>query len=205
MRLEPLHANHLANYQTRAPVSRLVLQRPVLNPCFSLRPLRLQGDIEIIQPWYQMDYAHYWNMQNMTLQATRDFYARAAASGEMQAYMGLYHDQPAFVMECYAPARDAVGQCYDVQPGDVGMHFFTGPSDQPVRHFTRDVLRVVMAFLFDELNARRVVVEPDLRNDKVHRLNRMVGFVNDAVIELPGKKAQLAFCTPADFANSLKG
>ncbi|MDY0208100.1 MAG: GNAT family N-acetyltransferase [Pseudomonas sp.] len=177
----------------------------VINPLFTLRPLHMQTDIEVIHPWYQMDYAHYWNMQNMTLEATRDFYVSTAKSGKLQTYMGLHSNRPAFVMECYDPAHDEVGQHYDVQFGDIGMHFFTGPCLHPVANFTRDILRAILVFLFEELGARRVVVEPDLRNSKVHRINQMVGFVNQAVIELPNKKAQLAFCTPADFANSLKG
>lgn len=205
MPLEQSHAKQPSSNQAYALPSITPERRPVLNPLLTLRPLQMQGDIEVIHPWYQMDYAHYWNMQDMTLEATRDFYVGAAKSGKLQAYMGLHRNQPAFVMECYAPACDEVGQHYDVRPGDMGMHFFTGPCSQPVANFTRDILRVVMAFLFDELGARRVVVEPDLRNRKVHRLNQMVGFVNQAVIELPSKKAQLAFCTPADFANSLKG
>lgn len=179
--------------------------RAELNPGFSLRPLDLTVDIPIIQPWYQLEYAHYWNMQNMTLSQTHDFYAKGATSGHLQAYMGFYQQAPAFVVECYNPADDALGALYTVEPGDMGMHFFVGPCERPVRHFTRDVLRVVMAFVFDHLHARRVVVEPDIRNAAVHRLNAMVGFVNQAVITLPGKTAQLAFCTPEDFSNSLRG
>ncbi|KKN92144.1 hypothetical protein LCGC14_0212020 [marine sediment metagenome] len=180
-------------------------ERLGLNPAFSVRPLDLESDIKVIHPWFQMDYAHYWNMQHLSLEGTRDFYASAAASGRLQACMGLHDDAPAFVVEYYDPAQDPLGQLYPVQPGDIGMHFFVGPSHQPVRHYTRDVLRTVMAYLFDHLSARRVVVEPDVRNTKVHRLNAMVGFVNDTTIELPGKTAQLAFCTPTDFAYSLRG
>ncbi|WP_339488653.1 GNAT family N-acetyltransferase [Pseudomonas sp. EL_65y_Pfl2_R95] len=205
MPLEQSHANQTQGIHACALPPVTATNRPKLNPLLSLRPLQVHGDIEVIHPWYQMDYAHYWNMQDMTLEATRDFYVGAAATGTFQAYMGLHRNQPAFVMECYDPGCDEVGRHYDVQPGDIGMHFFTGPCSQPVANFTRDILRVVMAFLFDELGAHRVVVEPDLRNGKVHRLNQMVGFVNHAVIELPSKQAQLAFCTPADFANSLKG
>lgn len=179
--------------------------RPELSPDLSLRPLDLTSDIAVIHPWYQMDYAHYWNMQHMTAIATRDFYVDGASSGHLHAYMGFYQNTPAFVVECYDPADDALGKLYPVQTGDRGMHFFVGPCEQPIRHFTRDILRVVMAFVFDHLHARRVVVEPDIRNTKVHRLNAMVGFVNQAVIELPSKTAQLAFCTPEDFTNSLRG
>ncbi|CAM3965265.1 GNAT family N-acetyltransferase [Ectopseudomonas alcaliphila] len=189
------------------PTEAIALSQPQaqLDPHFTLRPLRLDEDVAVIHPWYQMDYAHYWNMQDMTLEATRDFYADALGSGHMRAFMGFYRGAPAFVMECYDPRHDPLGKRYAVQPGDLGMHFFVGPSAQPIRHFTRDVLRAVMAFLFDELGARRVVVEPDIRNHKVHRLNRLVGFVEQGPVELPAKTALLAFCTPADFFQSLEG
>ena len=143
------------------PTEAIALSQPraQLDPHFTLRPLCLDEDVTVIHPWYQMDYAHYWNMQDMTLEATRDFYADALGSGHMRAFMGFYRGAPAFVMECYDPRHDPLGKRYAVQPGDLGMHFFVGPSTQPIRHFTRDVLRAVMAFLFDELGARRVVVE----------------------------------------------
>lgn len=178
-------------------------KRPVLNPAFGLRPLRLDEDIPIIQPWYQMDYAHFWNMQGMSVEATAEFYRDAATNG-LQAHLGFHENNPAFVLECYNPHRDPLGDCYPVQPGDLGMHFFVGPAEREIRHYTRDVLRTVMAFLFDTLGAQRVVVEPDVRNERVHRLNRLVGFVDAGTVTLPGKTALLAFCSPHDFAQSLE-
>ena len=177
--------------------------RAALNPAFALRPLRLDEDVAVIQPWYHMDYAHFWNMQNMSVEATADFYRDAATRG-LHAYLGFYDESPAFVLECYDPRRDPLGDCYAVQPGDMGMHFFVGPAERPIRHYTRDVLRTVMAFLFDALGAERVVVEPDARNERVHRLNRLVGFVDAGTVMLPGKTARLAFCTAHDFAHSLE-
>ena len=177
--------------------------RAALNPAFTLRPLRLDDDVAIIQPWYQMDYAHFWNMQDMSVEATTDFYRDAATHG-LQAYLGFYEERPAFVLECYDPRRDPLGDCYPVQPGDIGMHFFVGPAERPIPHYTRDVLRTVMAFLFDASGARRVVVEPDVRNERVHRLNRLVGFVDAGTVTLPGKTARLAFCTAHAFAQSLE-
>ena len=171
---------------------------------FSLRSLDLDHDIALIQPWYQMDYAHFWNMQNMSVAQTRAYYAEHIDSGLLEAYLGLYRGTPAFVMECYDPAKDELGRHYPVQAGDMGMHFFVGPCREPIAHFTRDVLRAVMRFLFEQLGAQRVVVEPDARNHKVHRLNRQVGFVDQAVVRLPSKTAVLACCSRQDFCQSLK-
>lgn len=176
--------------------------RPALNPAFSLSPLDLDVDIAILQPWYQMDYAAYWNMQGLSQEQTRAFYIDKRQHG-LSAYMGFFQNRAAFVMECYDPKQDPLAACYAAQAGDIGMHFFVGPCQTPIPDFTRDVLRCVMAFLFDELGALRVVVEPDIRNTKVHRLNSLVGFVDAGTVQLPEKTARLALCSPESFADTL--
>ena len=60
-------------------------------------------------------------------------------------------------------------------------------------------METVLAALFAEPSVRRVVVEPDVRNDKIHQLNRYAGFVYHGEIALPHKRAALAFCTRAQF------
>ena len=47
--------------------------------------------------------------------------------------------------------------------------------------------------------ARRVVVEPDVRNTAVHALNEAVGFVPDGPVVKPEKEALLSFCTRDQF------
>jgi len=61
------------------------------------------------------------------------------------------------------------------------------------------VFRFVMAFMFERLAARRIVVEPDIDNLRIHALNRSVGFREVGRLVLPDKIATLAFCTRADF------
>lgn len=179
--------------------------RAALHPRMTIRPLSVSHDIATLHRWFTMDYARFWNMQDLSLDETRRFYADLLAGGHGGAYLGLCDGAPAFVVECYDPAHEPVGTHCSTHGDDIGMHFFVGPADAPVRHFTRDVLRHVMAFSFYTLGARRVVVEPDARNDKVHALNRAVGFVYDRQITLPQKTAWLAFCTRPDFERSIRG
>ena len=46
---------------------------------------------------------------------------------------------------------------------------------------------------------QRVVVEPDVRNTKIHVLNERMGFQPHGRIELPDKTALLSFCTRQQF------
>ncbi len=187
------------------PLAVAAAVRQGLNPRMRIRELSLDDDVATLHRWFTMDYARFWNMQHLSLNETRRFYEDMQASGHSRAHMGLYDGAPAFIVETYDPAHEAVGEHYPARPTDVGMHFLVAPAATPVRHFTLDVLRTVMAFTFRDLGAHRVVVEPDARNDKVHVLNKAVGFVYERQIRLPQKTAWLAFCTRAAFEQSLQG
>ncbi len=171
---------------------------------FTLAPLRLPEHVAVLHDWVGRDYAHFWGMQQATPQEVEVFYRTLQASGTAQAYLATDdHGQPAFLLECYDPAHDEVGMHYPVQPGDRGMHLLLAPCTRPLPGFSLRAMRAVMAFVFADPDARRVVVEPDVRNHKIHRLNARVGFRCERVIRLNTKQAQLAFCTRADYLAAL--
>ncbi|WNO08278.1 GNAT family N-acetyltransferase [Teredinibacter sp. KSP-S5-2] len=186
-------------------VLNLAKETDPLNKKIQIRPLNIDLDVPVIHPWYQMDYASFWNMQHLNLEQTKRFYAEGKKSKTLFACIGLYEGKPAFVMEYYPPQHEEVGKHYPVQSGDIGMHFFVGPAEKHIPNFTRDVIRSVMAYLFFTRHAKRVVVEPDVKNKKVHKLNLKVGFKYDRIIQLAEKEAYLAFCSVHDFLNTLDG
>jgi len=167
---------------------------------FSLYPLQVPQDMPLLHDWVGRDYAHYWGMQQCDLAAVTAAYAQLQDSGHAQALLGRLDGVPAFLMERYDPAHDVLGRHYPVQPGDIGMHLLLAPPLQPRSGFSRAVMHTVLAALFADPAVARVVVEPDVRNDKIHRLNRHAGFVYQGEIQLPHKRAALAFCSRAQFA-----
>jgi hypothetical protein len=82
------------------------------------------------------------------------------------------------------------------------MHVLVAPTDAPVPGFTRRVFRAVMAHCFTSPAVARVVVEPDVRNDRIAALNAEAGFVVARPVTLPTKEAALSFCTREAFAAS---
>ena len=171
---------------------------------FSIRPVDPEADAALLHGWVTQPKARFWQMQDADVErVAREYRAIADAPGH-DAYLGLHEGRPAFLLERYDPARDPVGDTYPVENGDVGMHFLVAPTDEPVHGFTREVIGSVMELLFADRATRRVVVEPDVRNDAVHALNAAVGFEPAGTVELPGKQALLSFCTREQFEAAVR-
>ncbi|AKL66233.1 GNAT family N-acetyltransferase [Streptomyces sp. Mg1] len=166
---------------------------------FSVRPLDPFADAELLHGWVTHPKASFWMMQDATLPDVEREYMRIAAHEHHQAFIGLHEGLPAFLMETYDPSELELVGLYDAQPGDIGMHFLVAPSDTPLHGFTRAVITTVMAAVFADPAAERVVVEPDVNNTAVHALNEAVGFVAERPVTKPEKEALLSFCTRAQF------
>ncbi|MEV8093617.1 GNAT family N-acetyltransferase [Kitasatospora sp. NPDC085879] len=172
---------------------------------FTVRPLDPDADAALLHAWVTHPKASFWMMQDATVDTVREEYRRITEHPYHDAYIGLVDGSPAFLVERYDPARLELVGLYDAEPGDVGMHFLCAPTDTPVHGFTRAVITTVMAFVLDDPAARRVVVEPDVRNTAVHALNAAVGFEVVGPITKPEKEALLSVCTRARFENALAG
>lgn len=167
-------------------------------------PLDVDRDIELLHAWVTHPKATFWLMQGYDRDAVRAAYAGIEAHPHHDAFLGLADGVPAFLVERYDPAVVELVGLYDPLPGDVGMHFLTAPSSEPVAGFTRRVITTVVAWLFDNPSAQRVVVEPDVQNTAVHALNAAVGFQVVGTIRKPEKDALLSVCTRAQFLHATR-
>lgn len=172
---------------------------------FALRPVEPAADAPVLHRWVTHPKAAFWQMAEASTADVADQYRAISDSPTQEAYLGLHEGAPAFLMERYDPAHEDVGRVYGAEPGDVGMHLLVAPADQPLHGFTRAVMVTVMEMLFADDDARRVVVEPDVRNTAVHALNAVVGFRVAGTVELPKKTALLSFCTRADYLAARAG
>ncbi|ADI09574.1 putative acetyltransferase [Streptomyces bingchenggensis BCW-1] len=166
---------------------------------FSVRPLDPAADAELLHHWVTHPKASFWLMQDADVAQVAFEYRKITEHPHHDAFIGLHEGRPAFLTERYDPARVELAGLYPAQEGDVGMHFLCAPADTPVHGFTRAVITTVMEFLFADPATRRVVVEPDVRNTAVHRLNAAVGFEIAGTVAKPEKDAYLSFCTRAQF------
>ena len=172
---------------------------------FSFRPLQLETDIPLVHNWVNRDYAQYWQMQRTSAEQVRAAYAAIAQSRHTQAFMGFCNGVPAFLWESYWAVNDPIGKYYDLEEGDYGLHLLVAPPDRTIHGFTLEILRTIMHYMLADDAVKRVIVEPDVRNEKMHVLTKRVGFEYIQELLLPHKKAYLAFCTREQYTAHLPG
>ncbi|MEZ0109541.1 RimJ/RimL family protein N-acetyltransferase [Catenulispora sp. EB89] len=167
----------------------------------TFRPLDLDCDAEVamLHRWVTHPKSAFWLMQGCDVAEVREEYRRIERHPHHEAFLGLVDGTPAFLAERYDPRYVELVGLYEPEDGDVGMHFLCAPTDTPVHGFTRAVIIAVLAWIFSDPDALRVVVEPDVRNTAVQALNAAVGFRVVGPIAKPEKQALLSVCTWHDF------
>jgi hypothetical protein len=167
-----------------------------------IEPLELPRDLGRLHAWVTHPKAVYWEMQGATLQDVDAEYRLIADNPHHDAWLGRVDGEPAFLAETYDPFHSELRDLPELRPGDLGMHVLVAPTDAPVPGFTRRVFGAVMEHCFADPAVRRVVVEPDVRNDRIAALNKAAGFEVVRTVRLRTKDAALSFCTRAAWAES---
>lgn len=171
----------------------------------TVEPLDLARDLATLHAWVTHPRSVFWGMQGATLDEVHAEYARIADDPHHEALLGRADGSPVFLMERYDPFHSPLADLPELRAGDVGMHLLVAPTDTPVPGFTGSVMRRVVEECFADPAVARVVVEPDVRNDKIAALNAAVGFRVVRPVPLPDKTAAFSTCTRADFAASQLG
>ena len=171
----------------------------------TIEPLELPRDLATLHAWVTHPRSVFWGMQGASVDEVQTEYARIADDPNHEALLGRADGSPAFLMERYDPLHSPLADLPELLPGDVGMHLLVAPTDTPVPGFTAAIMRRVIVECFADPAISRVVVEPDIRNDKIAALNGAAGFRVVRPVELPDKTAAFSVCTRASFAASRVG
>ncbi|MDO9454895.1 GNAT family N-acetyltransferase [Nocardioides sp.] len=168
----------------------------------TLEPLDVDEHGCRLHRWVTHPRSAFWMMQDATPAEVVADYRLVEEHPHHDAWLGRVDGEPAFLAETYDPVlapEVGLADLPELRPGDLGMHVLVAPTDSPRRGFTRGVFGAVMAHCFADAAVERVVVEPDVRNERIAVLNEEAGFVVERVLDLPGKQAALSFCTRADW------
>ncbi|WP_273693698.1 GNAT family N-acetyltransferase [Tenacibaculum sp.] len=169
----------------------------------SIRPFQLETDTPMLHSWVTQPYAKYWGMLNKSLEEVGAEYQEIENNPFHHSYIGMLNDTPVFLMELYKASEDIIANYYNAQENDYGMHVLVAPVERRIPQFTWHVFSTIIDYFFSLPEVERIVVEPDVNNEKIHTLNKKAGFEYQKEVELPHKKAALAFCTRDMYQSAL--
>ncbi|MEU8778981.1 GNAT family N-acetyltransferase [Streptomyces sp. NPDC048606] len=170
----------------------------------TIAPVDPAADAALIHGWVSEERARFWGMAGADRALVQEIYEDVDRRTTHHAFIVSRDGEPVGLFQTYDCAEDRVSECYEVQPGDIGVHLLIGPSRGAVEHgFSAALMTAFMGFVWSDGRTRRVVAEPDARNEKaIARLVR-TGFVLGPEVELPeidlpevylpAKPARLAF------------
>ena len=170
-----------------------------------VRTLDPQADAEVLHGWVSEERAAFWGMNGLTRDQVAEIYAHLDTLDTHHAYLLEKDGEPAGLLQTYEPKADRVGECYEVEPGDIGIHLLLAPAGAGGARdgWSSALLGAVANYILKD--HERVVVDPDVRNEKAIARVLRQGFVaGERVVlpeidipdvYLPEKHAQLAFLT----------
>jgi len=160
----------------------------------SVEPVDPDRDAAVVQSWLAHPASSWWGMGHLDVDGVRAYLAGVRADPAQDAWLGRRDGEPVFLAETYDPSRVLLTDVWAAAPGDVGMHLLVAPppADGRIAGLTSAVMRHVVEHCRDTLGARRVVVEPDVRNTAVHAKNAEVGFRVLREVDVDGKRALLS-------------
>jgi penicillin G amidase len=159
---------------------------------FAVRPVDPPRDAALIHSWVDEPRAEFWGMRGKDLEVVEAIYSYIDEQDHLTAHLILDDGTPIGIVQSYDPCVDEIGQYYDRRPGDLGIHLFLAAEPARAGH-TPALVAELVARAFADPRVVRIVMEPDVRNEKSVGLLRRLGATLGPVVELPGKTAQFAF------------
>ncbi|MFF4473877.1 GNAT family N-acetyltransferase [Streptomyces sp. NPDC001599] len=168
-------------------------------------PLDPAADAAVVHAWVSEDRAAFWGMNDLTRDQVAAVYAHMSTLDTHHAFLVVKDDEPAALLQTYDPAADRVSECYAAEPGDIGVHLLLAPAGTEGARpgWTGALSGALMAYVLLGLDRTRIVVDPDVANEKAIARFLKQGFtagpavvlpeVDLPDVYLPEKKAQLAF------------
>lgn len=158
-----------------------------------VRRLDPAADAAVVHAWVTQPRARYWGMGDLTLEQVREVYAHVDGLDTHHAHLLRLDGRPVALLQTYDAQADPLGEVDGVRPGDLGIHLLLAPAEDPERGFTALLAAALAPLAAGDPAVRRVVVEPDARNEAAVERLRRTGFELGPVVDVAGKRARLAF------------
>lgn len=155
------------------------------------------AELDLLHEWVTRPSSRFWGLAELSRDDLRDLYLFVDGLASHHAVLIRRDGLPIVLLQTYEPENDPLGAAYETQPGDAGVHFFLGDRGAAVPGFSRHVADLVAEFVFSRAEVDRIVIEPDVGNERAVARAVKSGFELGPLVRLPDKTARLAFLTRA--------
>ncbi|GAA0942398.1 hypothetical protein GCM10009554_34840 [Kribbella koreensis] len=168
-----------------------------------IRPVVPTEDLDLIHAWVTADRASFWGMTGQTPEEVLATYEFLDSVPTHHAYVAELAGTPVALFHTYDPQADPVGTAYQVEPGDLGLHFLIAPGESRP-DFTGNLFIALGTFIFQHHGHPRVVADPDAANTPAITRMTRTGFTLGPITTYTQhdgtpKTTQLAFLTRTAF------
>ncbi|GGF32065.1 rhizobactin siderophore biosynthesis protein RhbD [Halobacillus andaensis] len=170
----------------------------------AFRDFDMEKDFSRIYKWMHQPYViPFWQL-NLSKENLKSHMSEARIDPHQSLYIGSINGDPMSYWEAYWVQGDVVEKYYEADPFDQGIHLLIGEADYLGRGLALPLLRAMVDFQFKWKQTKKVIAEPDHRNEKMIHVFEKCGFKKIKKIELPDKTALLMFCEREEFEKRWK-
>ncbi|MFK2825222.1 GNAT family N-acetyltransferase [Bacillus sp. B190/17] len=160
----------------------------------TFRPVSLQEDFDHLYKWmHEPHVIPYWNL-NIDKDAYMNHLQTFLNDSHQQLLIGEIDGVPMSYWESYTVEGDVIGEYYSYDPNDQGIHLLIGEPGYLGKGYIYPLLLSLLKRKFEIAETKRVVAEPDIRNEKMIAVFRKCGFQPIKKVNLPDKTGLLLSC-----------
>jgi RimJ/RimL family protein N-acetyltransferase len=160
----------------------------------SFRQVNGKQDLDMLYRWmHEPHVIPFWNLA-ISYNAYKKHLQQFLNEPHQMLHIGSINEVPMSYWETYWAQEDIIGKTYQVDPFDQGVHLLFGPPSYLGKGYALPLLKTMVYRLFLYEKTKRVVAEPDIRNEKMIHIFKKCGFEMQTIVELPDKQAALMFC-----------
>ncbi len=149
----------------------------------TVRPVDPATDAALLTAWVTTERAVFWGMSGLNRADVEEIYTYIDEQEHLAAYLLVLDDVPVGLLQTYDPQVDEIGGFYDCREGDVGIHLLLADDERRAGR-TGEVLAAGLDFVAHLPGCRRLVFEPDARNDASIALMERLGCERGPLVDL---------------------
>ncbi len=158
-----------------------------------------ESDAPLLHGWmHEPHVIPYWQM-DIPFEDYRNHLEHALADDHQKLLIGTINGRPISYWETYWVKDDLIGNYYDFNAYDQGIHLLIGNKDYLGKGYIYPLLMTMLHHQFQASKTKKVIAEPDIQNEKMIHVFERCGFSRMKEIDLPDKRGLLMACSRKSF------